>query len=132
MEFVEYLKNPITLSLLSGLIVFIYLWYNVPEEQVLNDSEKHCFNLQKLKQINWLLPLTTALVVWFILSCCLSNDNILAVNSKRNDVSNSQIPSNYGSKYERKPSYNLVKKGQKMNRVDLPDLFMEVDGYQQL
>lgn len=140
----EFLKDPIVLGSISGLIMFIYLWKNLPQVAI-NDDKQQNQICDKIKRINWLLPITAALVVWFVSSCYLNNNDIFVeVQQTPQTYQSQQIPQtyqsqqNYMSKYasqkaQQLPNYNLVKKGtSKMNKIDLPDLFIEVDGYRQL
>ena len=194
MDITDKLKNPITISIICGILVFIYLWYSLPDDI---DDKKDKTNkpsyIRKLKNINLLIPIISAIIVWFVASCYLStnvnnSNQELSKNENTNLSGNfqsqqflnpklntsSQVPFNnsqpplfqtFGSKNIQQPNiqpnvdpmgnairskyissdgnlnYNLVNKKNttnnlqnkniKFNKVELPDLFLEVDGFPQ-
>lgn len=151
MDISDKLKDPIVISIISGVIVFLYLWYNLSDD---NDDKKNKkkSHFAKIKDVNLLIPIVSSIIIWFIASCYYGN---IEKKSEIPDISRSsqsqRFSSNQSPQYQLSQNiqpnnatktkymssngnigYNLVnKKNMKLNRVELPDLFLEVDGIPQ-
>lgn len=144
------LKDPVVISIITGIVVFLYLWYNLSDDK---DDKKNKKNsgcvMSKLKRINLLIPLISAIIVWFVTSCYF-NENIPMDQNVRNNNTQIQYRTSQSSNNMKNPffetfgntsstktkymspskttSYNLInKKNMKLNKIELPDLFLEVD-----
>ena len=144
---IDFLKNPIFISVLAGLVVFIYLFVNIDDEKDTKNKYKNnnsCFN--KIKKVNIFIPILTSLVVWFAFTCIFAkenaneNDDIFGKNitddifqkNMTNEIYDKQFnynrrPEKFTSKYSNDNTNVLNAKNIKLNRVQLPDLFVNFE-----
>ena len=160
------LKNPIIISIVSGVIIFLYLWYTASDD--VDDKKKTPKYMRKLKNVNILIPIIISLIIWFVISCYLDDSNkINHDNHYNNHVStehllndfnidhsknyelfkcNNSVKSKYSSPLNDNVSsnnmgqsnlpssntkYNLINKNTKLNKVQLPDLFIDINSFPQ-
>lgn len=150
MDISNKLKDPVVISIICGVIVFLYLWYNLDDDSDKKNKKKS--HIEKIKEINLLIPIIASIIIWFITSCYFENSDDksespdISKNFKSQKFQNQNIqnqnpqyqlfqntqPSATKTKYvssNENLGYNLVnKKNIKLNRIELPDLFLEVDG----
>ena len=150
MDISDKLKDPIVISIITGVVVFLYLWYSLSDD--IDDKKKKkkagCV-MSKIKRVNLLIPLISAIIVWFVTSCYFNEDVAINPNNKNNNIhmqyKTSQSSNNiknpffetFGNTNSTKTKYmspnknigyNLInKKNMKLNKIELPDLFLEVD-----
>lgn len=152
MDISDKLKDPIVISIITGLVVFLYLWYNLPDDIDDKKNKKRSNGcMSKIKNINLLIPLISAVIVWFVTSCYFNDDVPKNLQNKNQNIKmqykTSQIDSSNNiknsffeglgntnstkTKYmspNKSINYNLInKKNMKLNKIELPDLFLEVD-----
>lgn len=150
MDISDKLKDPIVISIITGVVVFLYLWYNLSDDidDKKNKKNSGCV-MSKIKRVNLLIPLISAIIVWFVTSCYFNEDVPIIPNNRNNNIQmqykTSQSSNNiknpffetFGNtnstktKYmspNKNMGYNLInKKNMKLNKIELPDLFLEVD-----
>lgn len=122
----DILKNPVIIGLFAGVLVYIYLWWCLKEE---NKRRKNK-NKKTKKDVNLIIPSVIAVIVWFIAYGYFEYNTKEISVDKMNLDQPSDIPKTYklvkdNSSSDNVASFSLLNRGISVPNKPIPDVFIE-------
>lgn len=75
----EYLKNPLLLGIIGGIIAYGYMYWEEDRKHKKNP------NIER-KPVNYIIPATIAVIIWFIASSYFESSSLNIANLVKNET----------------------------------------------